>query len=70
MTPVTAPTTDGDAMDTTNGTAHPDDKQQPAEPAKQENSNSTAPESTTSPEKQDVSTRGEKQIKVLVESSF
>ncbi|KIP08552.1 hypothetical protein PHLGIDRAFT_12548 [Phlebiopsis gigantea 11061_1 CR5-6] len=63
MSEVTAPPADGDAVDTTNGTARPDDKQQPTEPVKQENTNSTAPEGSSSPGKQDGSNRGEKQIK-------
>ena len=69
------PPSNGDALVSSNGVGnHSDDKhdvKQPTEVASYERANTSAPEGTSSsPAKQDVSHRGEKQIKVLVESYF
>lgn len=70
---IAAPPSNGDAANTTNGAGHPtDDKrdtQPPSQSAPPEATGSSAHEDrSTSPSKQDGSQRGEKQIKVLVES--
>lgn len=72
--PIQAPPVNGDTVDTAKGASHTDDKhdaQLPAEAASHERTGSPAPDSaSTSPTKADGSNRGEKQIKVLVESYF
>ena len=69
------PPANGDTANSANGASHhADDKrdaQQSSEAENNERLGSTAPEGTSSPAtKQDASQRGEKQIKVLVESYF